>query len=362
MIERGTLAPGQPLPAERDLCKHLGVTRSTMNRALNILAKEGVVTLEGPHTRIVAGPPNSLHAGLMRETVAILTPVPTGIMTDHFCPGWADHIGKGAIDAARAAGMHLLSLNPNRLEGDWANLLAASKPQGIIVTDVLRPPVELREHLEAFARHRIPVVVYGDAPEFAPFDRVASNHHSGAYQLTRWLISQHRRRILPVFLAPLSLPWVRQRYAGYEQAMREAGLEPLSCLEVPAFPYVTVDAAEFQKRVRFLAGSLIEQFMAADSPDALLLTSDGDIPVAAAACRLFKREPGRNVLLAGYDHYWQDTPERAFESTPPAATIDKLNARMGAQLVSVLTARLANQFASEPQLLLVEPELVTPVE
>ena len=71
-----------------------------------------------------------------------------------------------------------------------------------------------------------------------------------------------------------------------------------------------------------------------------------------------RKTPNHDVLLAGYDHYWADVPERQYEATPPVATIDKLNARMGEQLVALLRQRVAGELPDAPQCRLVPPQLI----
>jgi DNA-binding LacI/PurR family transcriptional regulator len=60
----------------------------------------------------------------------------------------------------------------------------------------------------------------------APFDQVRFDDLSGATEATRYLISLGHRNIW--FIGDTSLPWYSARHEGYRQAMKEAGLEPLS--------------------------------------------------------------------------------------------------------------------------------------
>ncbi len=63
-------------------------------------------------------------------------------------------------------------------------------------------------------------------------------------------------------------------------------------------------------------------------------------------------------MVVGYDNYYSDSPERAFEPCPPAATIDKCNQRIGADLVDLLLERLDAPADAQPVRRLVEPELI----
>ncbi|MFN7992453.1 MAG: LacI family DNA-binding transcriptional regulator [Bryobacteraceae bacterium] len=59
----------------------------------------------------------------------------------------------------------------------------------------------------------------------APYDRVGWDDWAGPAEATRYLISLGHRHIW--YIGDTSLPWYKNRYAAYEQAMLDAGLEPL---------------------------------------------------------------------------------------------------------------------------------------
>src|SRR3954451_24346106 len=61
-IKLGLLVPGQRLPAERDLCLQLGISRSTLRLALTSLAHGGYVHAtrgRGGGTFVTASPPRA---------------------------------------------------------------------------------------------------------------------------------------------------------------------------------------------------------------------------------------------------------------------------------------------------------------
>jgi DNA-binding LacI/PurR family transcriptional regulator len=59
-----------------------------------------------------------------------------------------------------------------------------------------------------------------------PFDRVRVDDVSGAAEATRYLLALGHKDIF--FIGETALPWYRNRYEGYNQAMLGAGLKPLA--------------------------------------------------------------------------------------------------------------------------------------
>jgi DNA-binding LacI/PurR family transcriptional regulator len=220
--------------------------------------------------------------------------------------------------------------------------------------------------LHRLAAAGIPVVAYGDSPDLADFDRVLPDHEGGTYDLTTWLISQGRKRIVNLTGNANDYYWYHNRVRGYERAMRDAGLPPLSPelftsldsvlppLHGPLLtPWVKFDIERHQ-----LAGHLAPLLTGSEPVDAIMLVNDGQVSVAAAALRLLGKEPGRDVLLVGYDNIWADCPERQWESAGPAATVDKCNSQIGQELVRLLVERVEGKLPIGPQRRIVPSRLV----
>ena len=89
-----------------------------------------------------------------------------------------------------------------------------------------------------------------------------------------------------------------------------------------------------------------------------MCVSDGSVTVTAAACKLFGRKPHEDVAIVGYDHYWADVPERAWEAARPLATVDKQNFQIGLAMAQLLQDRIDGTLPPGPQRRMMAPKLV----
>lgn len=192
--------------------------------------------------------------------------------------------------------------------------------------------------LERLHSAGIPIVTEGDPVGSEQFDRVVSDHEVGAAMLTRFLLQRQRRRIVQLLPGdPRNAYWVRHRLDGYRAAMADAGLSPLPPSMQGPITQSGGNAERFEQGVIQMLGYLVDYQRQHGGFDAIMCASDAQVPHAAAALRKLGIKPQQDVLITGYDHFWDDLPERRWENTPPLATADKRNIDIGRQLVALLT-------------------------
>ena len=359
-IQRGHLKPGDRLPTLAEITSKSGITGPTIVRAHALLEQEGLITRRrGDGTFVASKVQQDSLAGPLVNTIVVLTPSIGASMMSRKAPGWAFFTTAGILEAAQVSSHHAIMLHPDKIKNQDIDWLVKQRPYGVIIDDNFsRDTDRLCMITEACTQSEIPLVAFGSLPFWNSCDRVVSDHEQGAYEATQWLIRQGRRRIFAIQPSLRSLDWVEKRLFGYRRAIKEAGLELMPTLTSPALSTEAVSWEEFKEKSQQCAVSLFEAMMGPSPCDALLTVSDSPFFYYAAACRLLGKEPNQDVLLAGYDNYWQESPERQWEAARPDVTVDKHNVQIGKELVRLLIERINGLCAPAPQLRFVSPNLV----
>jgi len=359
-IRTGALKPGQKMPSLTKLNLELGIPQPTIIRAHDLLEREGlIVRRQGSGTYVSGSTEDSSSrigtSNISGRSLMILTSFMSPSDSSQHAPGWAMQTSLGMIQQSYLSNLHAVLLKTSHVTSVDLDQLIGSRPFGIIVSDHLKDDISLiHDFWSKLVQSGVPIVAISNMnPEV---DCVVSDQEAGAHILTNWLIEKGRRRILCMLPPAGNLSWVSSRRSGYENSMRENGLDPrIIVLPDASVPYSASTEANFDVEVRRYLGYLAEHLVGPNACDAILVPSDGCVSAAARACRLVGKIPNEDVLIAGYDNYWKETGERAWESASPVATVDKHNLRIGHELVSLLVDRVEGRLPRERQIRTVAP-------
>jgi DNA-binding LacI/PurR family transcriptional regulator len=186
-----------------------------------------------------------------------------------------------------------------------ATLVRSGRLDGLVVRLVEAAAADNDALLELIASAHVPCVCLEQPPShrFA-FDSVVFDSTAGAYAATKYLIARGHRRIAHLQGDPL-YGSARDRRAGYEMALRDAGLtvDP-QLIRGDSWDPATADAA------------VAEFFALADPPTAIFAANDNLAFRALGILHLAGRRVPEDVALVGFD----DIP-LAREMVPPLTTV-----------------------------------------
>lgn len=365
-INRQELATGQRLPTERDLVAQLRTNRHAVREAIARLCAEGIIEAASPRIRVVAARPDDAPA-----IVGILSNID---LPDHSGAVPRSKIGPqrllGMICALQEDGRQPLILRPTEKTAQIKRLLRSAGAGALVIQDDVFDGQSKAMAMQLVKESDVPVCSVADklTPEEVanlPGIVLAADHARGCAMLVRHLANRGCRRILRVFPGDISGKkhfWLEERNKGYETECLACGLEPQRPLFLPNL--LEKDTYEsFDAHARLYAGFLIEHLTRDELPVGLLVLNDGIFHYAAAACRRLGYEPGREVLIAGYDNYWSEFSERRiWEPSVPEATIALGYRRTGEAAIAALERiRAGRAYQSfEQELMMIEPELLLP--
>ncbi len=328
----------------RDVAQRAGVSVKTVSRVVNDQANIAPTTRE----RVLAAVkeldyrPNILARNLIHQRSDTLAVVAWGM--DFYGPSRAT---VGIEQQAHVLGysliLNLVSQPIDDHRDSILDALIARRVDGIIWAV---PEVgSNRAWIESADLQQLPPTVFLFNEPRPGLATVIVDNRDGARQAAQHLLDGGRRTI-GIITGPLATWEARERYAGWQAALGQAGLTPL-----PAWVVEGEWSAESGERAM---RQLLEQ---APDLDAVFASSD-QIALGAlgAAARLGRRVP-HDLAIVGYDNI----PESAFFIPPLTTVYQQLN-QMGRAAVQMLfgmiAARRAGTALEETPLKIITPELI----
>lgn len=256
---------------------------------------------------------------------------------DDESPLYVDQVIRGAEQAATAAGDAILIAATRGSSGRDLALSVSSKVDGlVVVARSLR-----RADLAALGR-RLPVVVLSDrAGRLAEVDSVTVDNIGGMRALVEHLLGVHGHRDIAFVSGPPRSPDSTQRFAGYRQALRAAGLD------APTVPHAVGYFTE-------AGGARATRELMADRrpPEAIVCGNDQMAIGALDVLASMRLRVPRHVAVTGFDDL-----AAARHVRPHLTTVAQPMRDLGARAVRAVLARLDDPAA--PRLTSVLPtELV----
>lgn len=359
-LETGEIPRGGELPSARAIAKLLGIAPNTAATALSEAEEQGLVVCRAGTNRRYAGEVRKVGGASLASSTVFVLAGQMSFKDIATAPSWSDSFL--ALDVVRSLSLRGRSValyTPQSLPSGGLDAIFEARPGGMVVTNSVSGDPLAMEALRRCREAGIPAVAYGNAPELRAFDRAYSDHRAGSRDLTRWLIAHGCKRIVPFFPFAPTRFWERERIAGYEEAMREAGLEPV---EISIFGSKAIDVGNKKEvsRIQTALAMATLQSLRRDSafPDALLCLNDDWANPALAAIHDLGLVPNQDIMVAGYDNIVRNNGPDSNFPFRPVVTVDKHNERSAEDLAALVVARMDGTLPPEPQARIHEHEII----
>lgn len=305
----------------REVAAVAGVSPSTVSRVLNgdpKVASELEARVRSAVARL-GYRPNSQARSLRTRATTVLGLIISDIQNPFFTA-----MVRGVEDVASAAGFSVVLANSDedlQKEQSYLEVAAAERMAGV----VLSPASATKTRVDILAQRRIPVVTIDRRIATAAVDSVTVNNRDAARQTVTHLIEQGCRRIAMVG-GPADVTSATDRRAGYEDALRQAGL--------PAAPELFV-RGDFRAEGGRLAASRLLALRPV--PDGLFVANNLMLVGAIAAMRDAGVSFPDEVAIAGFDDMsWAGL-------APPLTLVQQPTYDIGRMAAQILLRRIAGE-------------------
>ena len=206
-IATAQLTPGSPLPTRSDLAVHYRTTRATVDRAMQELARDGVVTGGSGRRTLVLGPSAQTAC-----SIAVVWSAPE----EHINSDGEDFFGPLISGIRHACAEFMLEVHFRASQlSSYADVLTDTGAQGLLV---LRPDYSDVPTLERLSDNGIPIVTVPGIMEASRVASVSSDNFMGMEQAVEHLVSLGHQDIGFVCLTG-TVPDHFERLQGFHQAI-----------------------------------------------------------------------------------------------------------------------------------------------
>jgi DNA-binding LacI/PurR family transcriptional regulator/DNA-binding transcriptional regulator YhcF (GntR family) len=316
----GRWRPGDVLPPERELAAQLQVSPLTVSRALQWLAREGVLIRKRRVGTVVV---QELPPHLLQSAVTLLV-LGTGVATRQSADFYF-----GVLHRRIHAELAAQSIRTLWLDYCFDVVERELRSAEIVGVLAIAPAAEHIPLLEWLYARGVPVVVVGASAEGWTLPYVDSDNYRAAHEGVRFLLEQGHRRFVGLFAA-LETFNSRDRWRGFRDALQQAGIP-----SEQIWTFITPYADEFDDAVRDGLSTLIRL------PSGPTAVFAGGYYLALAALQTAYgvgcAVPQRLSVL-GFD----DPPSAAL-TVPPLTTFRQPLDEMGARAVQKMLQLIRGQ-------------------
>ncbi|RYC69988.1 LacI family DNA-binding transcriptional regulator [Spirosoma sordidisoli] len=329
----------QHLPTIVDIAQQLGISKSTVSRALT-----GHPNVNSKTRQRVLDLAEQLDYQRNQLAISLLTSQTRtiGIIVPEFLSFFFPKVIIGAQEVLAEAGYNVVICHSNEsyeTEVTNARALMASRVDGLLVSHT--KDTRNFDHFRIFQRKGIPVVFFNRVCEDMSVSKVTVDDYEGAFRAVEHLIQTGRRRIAHL-AGPDSLPNSRHRLNGYRDALRH--------YQIPEEAELVISYDLTLEKANIYVNHLLNL---PQPPDALFAVND---PTAIEALKVIKGRGLRipdDIAIVGFSN----DPASALVE-PGLTTVAQPVSEIGQQSARLLLRQLAAEAAAEPETVILPTELI----
>ncbi len=328
-------------PTIKDVAREAGVSIATVSYVLN--NKKSAVS-EATRQRVLdavtrLGYTRNITARNLRSSETRLIGYAWMEVKDARPNTILEHFAYHLAREAWAAGYHLLTFTYPQHDPIpvYDELVKTGRVDAFVVAGTRIEDPRIRY----FLKHDVPFVAFGRAHSGWQFNWVDTDNQQGVYDAVRYLIELGHRRIAMVTWPEDSLTG-NLRLAGYEQALKEAGI-PIH----PAYIVRSVYGEDVGERVF----AQFDHLAAQEQPTAIATVSDMTAVSVMSAAERRGHVIGRTLSVVGYD----DEPMSQY-LRPSLTTLRQPIHDIACQVIAMVNERLNG--SRETRQMLMPPQLI----
>lgn len=288
-IKSGNLKPGTQLPTEEELCKLYNVSRGTIQKALNLLVSEGIISRRRGIGSFVRN--NSIK--ISDKSIGLILPYIKYMGSDLLL---------GIENAIRNQGYHLLFFSSDanvELEIEIIERLINSDISGIILY-TLQGEYEDRG-IKTLLNSRKPFILIDRYLPHLDTSWVVSDNYTGGYEMTEYLIRKGHSKIGFVVYSEeyYEVTSVRDRKLGYLSVMEKHELSPIVIESYPPMP--PKNELELKESFNELIDKILDQIKEENLTALFGINDMTSVRIMKALIDLEYKIP-EDISIAGFDY------------------------------------------------------------
>lgn len=328
MVDRSTIY---------EVAKRSGVSTATVSRVMaggkgfSVATRERVEAIAAELGWVPSGSARGL-ASRRSGIVGLLFPdLGKSGAAEEESPLYVDQVIRGAERAATSVGDAVLIAATHSDSGRRLAFSVAGKVDGLVVMARSLSDADI-----ATLARSVPIVVLGNHYAGGGPDFVGADNRGGCREITRHLITEHAYTDLAFLGGPPDSPDSDERFAGFGEALREAGLS------VPGKPIASGGFTE-------AGGTQAVQALLADGqrPRAIVCGNDEMASGALLALRAARLRVPADIAVTGFDDI-----AVARHLRPSLSTVRQPMHELGERSVRVLLDRIADPAAPRQSVVL----------